>query len=271
MVEQDAPTRAEGLLEQIAETALDDDYYVVRSGPYADSKEFNTVLTGAVLAMFAVMVSMAALQTRNDRPATELERNSLINSIAARKELVATRETTAAKLRAQVEALSTSVNSSDPVVKNLRILAADQPVRGPGVRFVAVPRDIGVDDDRVTEESRITDTDLQRLVNGLWYAGAEAIAINGQRIGSLSAIHSVDGVINVNYNDIGAPFTVLAIGDGESIVQRFTSNPAGRYWAEREKSAGVRLSMSPSSDLTVSATQRGRTAIRNAKAIKEKS
>ncbi len=36
MAEQEAPTRAEGLLEQIAETALDDDYYVVRAGSYAD-------------------------------------------------------------------------------------------------------------------------------------------------------------------------------------------------------------------------------------------
>ncbi|AXT84992.1 hypothetical protein C6I20_07190 [Aeromicrobium sp. A1-2] len=267
MVEQDAPTQAEGLLEQIADTALDDDYYVVRTGTYAQSREFNTVLTAIVLGVFAVMVSMAALQTRSDRPATERERNGLINDVAARKSLLSSREAAAAKLRGQVETLSASVDRSDPAYVSLRLLAADQAAQGPGVRVVATHSEVGVDNDRFTEAGRITDTDMQRLVNGLWYAGAEAISINGQRIGSLTAIHSVDGIINVNYNDIGAPFTVLAIGDGKSIMQRFDDNPAGRYWAERKKNAGVQLTMTPSSDLSVSATQRGRSAIRNAKAI----
>ncbi len=267
MVEQDAPSQAEGLLEQIADTALDDDYYVVRTGTYSQSREFNTVLTGVVLAMFAVMVSMAALQTRSDRPATERERNSLINDVAARKALLTSREGAAAKLRVQVDSLSATVNRSDPAFVDLRIMTADQAARGPGVRIVAAPSVVGSGEGRINEDGRITDTDLQRLVNGLWYAGAEAIAINGQRIGSLTAIHTANGVININYRDIGAPFTVLAIGDGESIVQRFDDNPAGRYWAEREKNAGVQLTMTPSSDLSVSATQRGRTAIRHAKAI----
>ncbi len=32
------------------------------------------------------------------------------------------------------------------------------------------------------------DGDLQKLVNGLWVAGAEAIAINGERLTTLTAI-----------------------------------------------------------------------------------
>ena len=50
MAEPQAPEQVDGLLEKIADTALDDDYYVVRSGPYEQSREFNTVLTGIVLA-----------------------------------------------------------------------------------------------------------------------------------------------------------------------------------------------------------------------------
>ena len=74
MSEPDVTDRAVGLLEQIADTALDDDYYVVRAGQYSQSREFNTVLTGVVLAVFGVLVTMAVLQTRNDPPATPRER-----------------------------------------------------------------------------------------------------------------------------------------------------------------------------------------------------
>ena len=39
-----------------------------------------------------------------------------------------------------------------------------------------------------SEQEIVLDTDLQRLVNGLWAAGAEAIAINGHRLTNLTAI-----------------------------------------------------------------------------------
>ena len=77
MTEPTRPDAAEGLLEQIADTALDDDYYVVRSGAAGQSREFNTVLTGVAFAVFALLVAIAAMQTRSDRPATERERDTL--------------------------------------------------------------------------------------------------------------------------------------------------------------------------------------------------
>ncbi len=125
--------RAEGLLEQIAETALDDDYYVVRAGNYAESREFNTPLTGLVLAAFALLVVIAAVQTRNDRPATERERDSLISDVAARKKVQASREATAERLRKEVADLSASVGQFDPAYQNVRIETGDLAVTGSGI------------------------------------------------------------------------------------------------------------------------------------------
>jgi uncharacterized protein YlxW (UPF0749 family) len=262
MVEPDATTQAEGLLEQIADTALDDDYYVVRAGDYAQSREFNTTLTAVVLAAFALLVTMAALQTRNDRPATERERNTLISDVAARKELQTARETTAERLRKEVASLSSSVDRFDPAYQNLRVLTADGGAAGPGIVVVASPSTHDNDD------GIITDDDLQILVNGLWYAGAEAISINGQRIGTLSGIHFANGAINVNYNDIAPPYTVVAIGKSDSLMQRFDDNPAGRYWAARQKNAAVQFGVTASSDVTVKAAPKGRLTLRHATAIK---
>ena len=262
MTEQEAPTRAEGLLEQIADTALDDDYSVVRAGDYAQSREFNTPLTALVLAAFALLVMMAAVQTRNDRPATERERNTLISDVASRKKLQANREATADRLRQQVADLSASADRFDPDYQNLRLESGDIAASGQGITVVASPSSLG------NTDGSISDDDLQILVNGLWYAGAEAIAINGQRIGSTTGIHFANGAINVNFTDIAPPYTVVAIGASDTLMQRFEDNPAGHYWARRQKDAAVQFGVTPSSDLSVPAVPKKRMTIRHATAIK---
>jgi uncharacterized protein YlxW (UPF0749 family) len=267
MTEQEAPTRAQGLLEQIADTALDDDYYVVRAGDYSQSREFNTPLTALVLAAFALLVMMAAVQTRNDRPATERERNTLISDVAARKKVQSNREATADRLRKEVADLSASADRFDPDYQNLRLESGDVAASGQGITIVASPRLAGSADDNNTDGS-ISDDDLQILVNGLWYAGAEAIAINGQRIGSTTGIHFANDAINVNFTDIAPPYNVVAIGASDTLMQRFEDNPAGRYWARRQKDTGVQFGVTPSSDLSVPAVPKKRMTIRHATAIK---
>jgi len=263
MTEQDAPTRAEGLLEQIADTALDDDYYVVRAGEDAPSREFNTPLTALVLTAFALLVMMAAVQTRNDRPATERERNTLISDVDARKELQVNREATAQRLRKQVADLSASADRFDPAYQDLRLQAGDLAATGPGITVVVSPSTLG------NTDGTVTDDDLQILVNGLWYAGAEAVAINGERIGSLTGIHFANGAINVNFHNIAPPYTVVALGSSDTLLQRFENNPAGHYWASRQKDAAVQFGVTPSSDLSVPAVPKKRMTIRHATAIKE--
>jgi len=262
MAEQEAPTRAEGLLEQIADTALDDDYYVVRAGDYAQSREFNTPLTAFVLAVFALLVVMAAVQTRNDRPATERERSTLISDVAARKKAQANREATAERLRKEVADLSASVDRFDPAYQNVRIETGDIAASGQGITVVASPSNKG------NLDGSITDDDLQILVNGLWYAGAEAVAINGERIGTTTGIHFANGAINVNFKDIAPPYSVVALGPSDTLLQRFEDNPAGHYWAARQKNAAVQFGVTPSSDLSVPAVPKKRMTIRHATAIK---
>lgn len=262
MTEPDSASRAEGLLEQIAETALDDDYYVVRTGPQR-SREFNTVLTGVVLGVFALLVSIAAIQTRSDRPSTERERETLISDVDARKELLSSREKIADNLRKQVKTLSSAVNGFDPAYEELRLVASDLPVTGPGIKVTVSPSASGL------PEGQIYESDLRIIVNGLWYAGAEAIAVNGNRIGSLSAIRSAEGVIKVNYRGVAPPYVVEAIGDSDSLADRFEDNPAGRYWTARHENAGVGFNVARSSKLNLGAVPVDRLTIRIAKAIKE--
>jgi uncharacterized protein YlxW (UPF0749 family) len=65
------------------------------------------------------------------------------------------------------------------------------------------------------EVSRILDVDLQGVVNGLWSGGAEAIAVNGQRLTSTSTIRTAGSAILVDFRPVTSPYEVSAIGSDD--------------------------------------------------------
>ena len=79
---------------------------------------------------------------------------------------------------------------------------------------------------------RVLDIDLQILANGLWQAGAEAIAINGHRLSSLTAIRSAGDAITVDYRSLTRPYRVEAIGNPRTLPARFAETAAGAWWHE---------------------------------------
>lgn len=58
----------------------------------------------------------------------------------------------------------------------------------------------------------IHDSDLQLVVNALWAAGAEAVAINDSRLVATTPIRAAGGTIIVNFRPLNPPFVVRAIG-----------------------------------------------------------
>jgi uncharacterized protein YlxW (UPF0749 family) len=91
-------------------------------------------------------------------------------------------------------------------------------VRGPGMSLLleeAGSEAGGADVDPRTDDdadSRVTDRDLQTLVNEIWAAGAEAVAVNEQRLTSLSAIRAAGDAILVDFRPLNPPYEVRAIG-----------------------------------------------------------
>jgi uncharacterized protein YlxW (UPF0749 family) len=65
------------------------------------------------------------------------------------------------------------------------------------------------------EVSRVLDVDVQSIVNGLWATGAEAIAINGQRLTSTSTIRTAGNTVLVDFRPVTSPYEVSAIGPAE--------------------------------------------------------
>ncbi len=59
----------------------------------------------------------------------------------------------------------------------------------------------------------VTYQDVVSVINELWAAGAEAIAINGQRITATTGFSQVSGTVVVNLQRLSQPFVIAAIGD----------------------------------------------------------
>lgn len=69
--------------------------------------------------------------------------------------------------------------------------------------------------------------DILHIVNILNNAGAEAIAINGQRVVSNTGISCIGVVIKVNEEKIGSPYIISAIGNQDNLESAI--NMVGRY------------------------------------------
>lgn len=98
-------------------------------------------------------------------------------------------------------------------LQKVKLLSGLTEVHGPGI--VLTLQDGKPKSSRAFEAERVIihDYDLQMVVNELTSSGAEAIAINGQRLISRSAIRCVGPTIMVNSVPLGSPFEIAAIGD----------------------------------------------------------
>jgi len=228
---RDAGDRARTpLLELVTRESLDLDYQdVARRRASLDRAAGPTPHRGAAVAVgiFGLLVAVAAVQNSRNADVNEASRNALIERIELRKDTVASLRERAAELRAQNDALVDQGASLDTAVQNaeqartaLALGTGFVTVSGPGLRVTVDDQPQGDPDGRVRA------TDLRVLVNGLWQAGAEAIAINGRRLTALSAIVNSDIAIQVNKVPLSPPYVVQAIG-GPNLDADFVETDSG--------------------------------------------
>jgi uncharacterized protein YlxW (UPF0749 family) len=100
-------------------------------------------------------------------------------------------------------------------LQEMKKLAGLTEVEGPGVTVIL--RDATQQAAQVIDNLNIHDVDVLRVVNELWNAGAEAIAVNGNRVVAGTSFRCVGAVILVNNIQIAPPVVVEAIGDPQTL------------------------------------------------------
>lgn len=134
-------------------------------------------------------------------------------------------------------------------LERARLLAGLTQVQGPGiiVKLEDAPKTVwGVD----PTLGVVHDTDLLVLVNELRAAGAEAIAINDQRVGALTAIRCVGPLITVNGVTISPPYEIAAIGDPDKLEKALLM-PEGVV--AQLRLMGILVTITPYDDLIIPA------------------
>ncbi|MFJ9143627.1 DUF881 domain-containing protein [Streptomyces griseus] len=253
------PDASMSLLNNVMDHSLDDGYAEASARRKADGsaglprtlKSKLGLAAGLVVA--ALVVSLGAAEARIAAPVVAKEREELIDRINAETQAADTLESSVDALRSDVserqrKALEQHGGDQGELVA---LLAGATPVEGPGVKLV-------VDDAKNTDQGgggpressgfadtgRVRDRDMQRVVNGLWESGAEAIAINGQRLTALSAIRAAGDAILVDNRPLVPPYTVLAVGDGKKLATAFRDSADGQYLQALKESFDIRTSIS---------------------------
>lgn len=85
----------------------------------------------------------------------------------------------------------------------------------------------------------IHDADVLHIVNDLKVAGAESIAINGQRLSSLSEMKCSGPTITINNKTYGQPFEIYAIGPSDKLEKAVAERETYGYILKNMYSLGV--------------------------------
>ncbi|TGB07165.1 DUF881 domain-containing protein [Streptomyces palmae] len=206
---------------------------------------------GLVLA--AVVVTIGAAEARISAPTLAKERHELIDRIESETSDADDLEKDVDALREQVGGIQRKAlkKYGGDGAETVALLAGATEVTGPGVKLVvddAKAADQGGGGPResngFSDTGRVRDRDMQRIVNGLWESGAEAIAVNGQRLTSLSAIRAAGDAILVDNKPLVPPYTVLAVGDGPRLSSAFQDSADGQYLRVLRDNYGIRARIS---------------------------
>lgn len=148
----------------------------------------------------------------------EVEQRELRATLAELRQEVAERQQAAAANTDRLQTLKAELDRQ-------QLLAGLTPVRGPGVQVTLDDSDVRIPGGADPNKYIIHEYDLRDIVNLLWMAGSEAIAINDERLVSNSSIYCLGSTVMVNNTRLSPPYLIRAIGNPK-VQQDYLRNPS---------------------------------------------
>lgn len=262
------PAQSMSLINNLMRAPLDPGYSAAATKRAAEGKPASVGLRSPLLVLTLVVIgvslAVAAHALRLPQAASEKRRSELISSINDRQSTIDRDSRTINRTQRQINALQAKALSRQhdtslaDRLKALELTTGAAAAHGPGlVLSLNDAADAGTDAKGnprtdTSDTERLTSTDLQIIINGLWAAGAEAISINGQRLTSQTAIRFAGEAILVNFRALQPPYDVNVIG-GPGVAAGFKSNSGGAYLRELAGTYGIRETLTSKSSVTVPA------------------
>ncbi|MEZ5186250.1 MAG: DUF881 domain-containing protein [Candidatus Nanopelagicales bacterium] len=248
----------ENLLDRLIAEAEDDDYALARQEHPAAPNARRVLAAGAVFAVIGLLFTAAFWQRQTVQPAAQDRREALIERVSDYSGRAEASQQQAEELRASVSQLQQLASSGlgpgfAEQLQALEIATGFVALKGPGAVLSMAdaepPLPRGVEPD----EAKVLDIDMQTAVNGLWEAGAEAIAINGIRLTSLTAIRTAGEAILVDYKPLEPPYEVVAIGPSD-LAETFSGSDTYAELEQLRTDYGIQSEVTGEDGLTVPAS-----------------
>ena len=237
------------LLTELVDTALEPGYRTANAEGPAPRARGLLLIT---LLLAGALIGVAVFQNLQQQPQAAQERELLITQLRSQQDENDQLRQLLGAVGGDVDDLQAQAvgkdSSSGTQLSNLGAISGATAVSGPGI-VIVVDDSTTMDDD----QSRVIDQDLRQLVNGLWASGAEAIAINGHRLSSRTAIRGAGAAITVDYTSLTRPYTVEAIGNPETLPARWASTAGATWWDYLKDNHGMRYELSVKQELLLAA------------------
>jgi uncharacterized protein YlxW (UPF0749 family) len=227
------PDESMTLLREVTERPLDPGYAQMaqrraEAGQTASKRGVpSLVAVLLVAALLGAATTVAVRDLRAPQPVVAKGRSVLMEQIQDRSAEVELLSQRAVELDAEVDELQSAgllPSALQEINEVDRWVNGSVPVRGPGMVVKLTDGSGGglVEPGDAPSESRVRDADVQFVVNELWAAGAEAVAVNDERLTSLSAIRNAGDAILVDLQPLNGPtYTIEAVGDPDDMQVEF--------------------------------------------------
>jgi uncharacterized protein YlxW (UPF0749 family) len=164
------------------------------------------------------------------------------------------------ELRAQIQSVESQGKGSAALVRDLdarlrqaRVAAGLTALQGPGVVLQLGDSSKAVPPGDNPTDNLVSARDIRTVVEELWLAGAEAVAVNGERITATSAIIDIGGSILVNAAYLAPPYQVSAIGPPDLFDQVNGSAGFRDFVRMRVEAFGLQVGFAEPKDVTIPA------------------
>lgn len=244
------PARALGL-------RFEDDYRPVASPrwsqPWSSAVVRFTTVVGALLVGFLLTTGLTA--GRQAALEQDARKTQLVALVQARQDRTAALAQRLEQLRAEVTAAEQSAGTLaapnlNRQLEQVEAITGLTALAGPGVR-VTFSDAAGTCSTGRVEDCQIQDVDLQLATNILWGSGAEAVAINGERLITTTAIRSAGSSILINYRVLTSPYVVEAIGNPSALQDEFLNSELAEDFGVWRDVFGLGFAVEGLDELTV--------------------
>ena len=188
------------------------------------------------------------------------EVSELRELIAERKRTGALQEQMLRDLQEQVEDLTEQAAGRNVAVAAARqagqrgaVSAALVPLIGPGVRITLDDAPQSADGSRphgaTADDLVIHQSDVQAVVNAVWAAGADGVAIMDRRLIATSAVRCVGNTLLLQGRPYSPPFVVTAIVDADVARSQLASSPQVQVFQQAVADFGLTFTVEELSEV----------------------